>query len=248
MSSNFKQLHLTFAGQIETVSTASMLPLQGIVEGAIRYIEDTDTITIWDGSAWVGPKFDSLTVNNLTVNSIAYVNANVVEIGDNIITLNSDVTGVPTEDAGIEINRGTSPNAYILWDETDEFWKAGTAGNMVRFPAIAPLHTFSRTGPVPPDTWLFYNAVPSNLTGAPIDIENGKIESVTVDSSSPSTFSVALFEHDHSTYTQLGIVSVTSDYGNEFMTNLPITQGMRLAAKIVSGTPTNISVGIRLRG
>jgi hypothetical protein len=245
---NFKQLHLTFAGQIETVSTASMLPTQGIVEGAIRYIEDTDTITIWDGSAWVGPTFDSLTVNNLTVNNIAYVNANVVEIGDNIITLNSDVVGTPTEDSGIEINRGSSPNAYILWDETEEVWKAGIAGDMGRFPSTAPAFMYTRSGSVTTGTWLLNSGIPSNIAGVPVAIPAAKVERIFVDSSSQSTFSIGLYEHDHVSYTLLGTVSVTADYGDEYITNLPITVGKKLAVKLDSGSASNLVVGLQIKG
>ena len=110
---NFKQLHLTFAGQIETVTTAANLPNVGIVEGAIRYIEDTDVVTMWDGTAWGGLKFDSLVVDNLTVNNIAYINANVVEIGDNMIVLNNDVTGTPTENAGLSVERGRDRKSVV---------------------------------------------------------------------------------------------------------------------------------------
>lgn len=54
------------------------------------------------------------------------VNSNTVNIGDNIITLNSDETGVPSQDAGIEIERGTSANVSLLWDETNDRWTVGS--------------------------------------------------------------------------------------------------------------------------
>jgi hypothetical protein len=49
--------------------------------------------------------------------------------GDNIIVLNADVTGTPTEDAGIEVERGASANATLIWVEADDAWAAhdGTA-------------------------------------------------------------------------------------------------------------------------
>jgi hypothetical protein len=53
------------------------------------------------------------------------VNSNTVNIGDNIITLNSDETGTPSQDAGIEIERGTSTNVSLLWDETNDRWTVG---------------------------------------------------------------------------------------------------------------------------
>jgi hypothetical protein len=56
----------------------------------------------------------------------------VITTGDNIIVLNDDVTGAPTEDAGIEVERGTSLNAQFLWDETGDFWVAGDSGDLSR--------------------------------------------------------------------------------------------------------------------
>ena len=45
------------------------------------------------------------------------VNSNVVEIGDSIITLNSDFPSnqAAIEDAGLEINRGADPNVFLRW-------------------------------------------------------------------------------------------------------------------------------------
>ena len=63
-----------------------------------------------------------LTVNGTTTT----VNSNTVNIGDSIITLNSDETGVPSQDAGIEIERGTSTNVSLLWDETNDRWTVGS--------------------------------------------------------------------------------------------------------------------------
>lgn len=65
-----------------------------------------------------------------------YINGNLVVIGtftrvetvdtyiyDNIITLNADITGAPFEDSGLEIGRGTSPNVYLKWNETIDWWE-----------------------------------------------------------------------------------------------------------------------------
>ena len=61
---------------------------------------------------------------NLTVNgTTTTVNSNTVAIGDNILVLNTDEAGTPTQNAGIEIERGTSLNASILWNETADYWQ-----------------------------------------------------------------------------------------------------------------------------
>jgi hypothetical protein len=68
---------------------------------------------------------------NLVVNGTrTFVNTTTLDVGDNIITLNADLGAVaPTEDAGIEINRGTSANVSLRWNETDDIWQTTTNGS-----------------------------------------------------------------------------------------------------------------------
>ena len=68
---------------------------------------------------------------NLTVSgTTTYINTTNLQIGDNIIALNADLTAItaPTESAGIEINRGSSANTYFQWNETDDAWQVTTDG------------------------------------------------------------------------------------------------------------------------
>ena len=61
---------------------------------------------------------------NLTVNgTTTTVNSNTVAIGDSIMVLNNDETGTPSENAGIEVERGTSTNVSILWNEGSDYWQ-----------------------------------------------------------------------------------------------------------------------------
>jgi hypothetical protein len=60
---------------------------------------------------------------NLTVNgTTTTLNTENLIVEDNIITLNSNVTGSPTLNAGIEVERGTSDNVSLLWNETSDRW------------------------------------------------------------------------------------------------------------------------------
>lgn len=45
-----------------------------------------------------------------------------VEIEDNKLLLNSNVTGTPSEDSGLEVERGTSANVQLIWDESADRW------------------------------------------------------------------------------------------------------------------------------
>jgi len=67
---------------------------------------------------------NNLTVGgNLTVNgTLTSLNTEQVTIEDNVVVLNSNVTGSAVANAGIEVERGTDPNVSVLWNETDDKW------------------------------------------------------------------------------------------------------------------------------
>ena len=69
------------------------------------------------------------TINgDLTVSgTTTYINTTTLNIGDNIITLNADINNLtaPTEDAGIEVKRGSAATVSFVWDETADKWTAG---------------------------------------------------------------------------------------------------------------------------
>ena len=67
--------------------------------------------------------------NNVTVNGNLIVNgttttieSTVVTIADNIILLDSNVTGTPSLNSGFQVHRGTSPDVQLVWNETDDAW------------------------------------------------------------------------------------------------------------------------------
>ena len=64
---------------------------------------------------------DAVVNGDLTVSgSVTTTLSETVNIEDNILELNSNVTGAPTENGGVEVNRGTSDNASLLWNETSD--------------------------------------------------------------------------------------------------------------------------------
>lgn len=254
-SDNFRHLHITVAGYVLSVNTFADLPdlTPGDEhKGAVRYIEDTKRIVVWDGTQWIDPQFDTLNVNNLTVNNLAYINANVVEIGDNFVVLNNDVTGAPTENSGLIIERGTQPDAILQWNETTDTWQAGLDGGpLYDFappdPAVAPNFQFSRSGAVGAGTWLLSGDTPSNQASVHMAHASAEVARVYVDNSAVNTFTLGIYEHDHVTFTQLGTVSLTTSYGDEYSVSFPVTQGKKLAVKVESGSGNNINVGVELQ-
>jgi hypothetical protein len=99
----------------------------------VNSVNGTDNQILVDNSGIGDVTFslsdDLITPGNLTVTgdltvsgSTTYLNTQTLNIEDNIITLNSNVTGSPTGTSGIEVERGDEVNSYILWDESTQTW------------------------------------------------------------------------------------------------------------------------------
>jgi hypothetical protein len=100
---------------------------------------------------------------NLTVNgTTTTINAENLYIEDNVITLNSNVTGSPTLNAGIEIERGTEPNAELLWVEQTQRWAFTNDGsNFVPIPVnvydLSDVNLSTAASAVPQESILYWN-------------------------------------------------------------------------------------------
>lgn len=90
-------------------------------EGNLTIDSAGGTVTVDDNLIVSG----DLTVNGTTTT----VNTETISLADNIITLNSNATGSPTENAGIEVERGDSTNVSLRWNETDDTWEATRNGS-----------------------------------------------------------------------------------------------------------------------
>jgi len=96
------------------------------------YVDSTSASAVTGGSN--AGSFTTLTTSgnttiggNLTVSgTTTTVNSTQIELGDNIIALNADATGSPTQNAGIDVERGDSLNVQLLWDETNDKWTVGS--------------------------------------------------------------------------------------------------------------------------
>lgn len=72
------------------------------------------------------PSTETLKVTNLIVSGTSTtVNTETINLADNIVVFNSNATGTPTENAGIEIERGDSANKTLIWDESADKWTVG---------------------------------------------------------------------------------------------------------------------------
>jgi hypothetical protein len=70
---------------------------------------------------------DTILQGNLTVSgTTTTVNTETINLADNIILLNSNEAGTPSQNSGIEVERGTSTNKTLVWDESADKWTIGS--------------------------------------------------------------------------------------------------------------------------
>lgn len=95
-------------------------------------IDGTTITTTADGGDDLTLNADGGTVivaGNLRVDgTTTTVNSETLTIDDNVIVLNDNATGSPTENAGIEIERGDSANVQLRWNETTDSWQTTVDG------------------------------------------------------------------------------------------------------------------------
>jgi len=118
----------TFTGTVTvpTPSTATGAATKDYVDTAISGLASFDSPT-FTGTATA----DNLNVTgNLTVSgTTTSINTETVTVDDNIIILNNNATGAPSVDAGIEIERGSSTNVQLRWNETTDKWQFTNDGS-----------------------------------------------------------------------------------------------------------------------
>lgn len=104
----------------QAVGTSDTVQFTEVQSPALTHSGGTITIDPTDDGANTG---EVIIAGNLTVNgTTTSVNSNEVNIGDAIIILNADETGTASQNAGIEIERGTDANKSFIWDETNDAW------------------------------------------------------------------------------------------------------------------------------
>jgi hypothetical protein len=149
------------------------------------------TVSASTGSITLGLATNPTVSGNLTVTGDLTVNGNTTTLNtetlaveDNLIVLNSNVTSTPSTNAGIEVERGTSTNASLYWDETADKWYVNdsTTSKAIALVGDATFNTFatftdgtnSATPDSSSDTFTF-----SGGTGISVAINSGA-DSLTV--------------------------------------------------------------------
>ena len=121
---------------------------------------------------------------NLTVSgTTTTVESETVTIADNILLINSNATGTPSENGGFEIERGISDNASILWNETSDKFElkvgsvsADLVANIVTATSVIGAFSGDLSGDVT-STGL--------STFSSIDINGGNIDGTVIGATNP---------------------------------------------------------------
>ena len=73
---------------------------------------------------------DAVFSGNLTISGTqTIVNSTITSLADSVIELNRDASGAPSEDAGLQVNRGSSADVSLLWDESEDAWRFTNNGS-----------------------------------------------------------------------------------------------------------------------
>ena len=67
---------------------------------------------------------------NVTISGTqTIVNSQITSLADSVIELNRDASGTPSEDAGLQVNRGSSADVNLIWDESEGYWSFTNDGS-----------------------------------------------------------------------------------------------------------------------
>jgi len=153
---------------------------------------------------------------NLTVSgTTTTVSSETVTFDDNILLLNSNETGTPSQDGGIEIERGTSTNKLLTWSESTDKWTVGAES------FVAATFEGALTGN---STGTHTGAVSGNVTSTgtstftTIDINGGNIDGTTIGATTPAAGTFSTITGDGT--------AITNVLENYTTTNL--TEGTKL--------------------
>lgn len=152
---------------------------------------------------------DAQTVNgNLTINGNLTVqgtttNQGESSISDSILLLNSSVTGTPSSNSGIEVERGDEVNAQFYWDETNDTWTPGATSSIT--------------------AQNFYGKADSAdqlSTARSISISSGGTGSVSFDGSADVNLALTITDdsHSHDTRHALKEGSINQDFAADTFT------------------------------
>jgi len=150
----------------QAVATSSNVQFNSVKTTLIEYTDGDDAITIADGGH-ITAAGNVIVTGNLTVNGSTVTNsATNTTIEDLLIELGTGTSGSPASDAGLVLERGSSDNIFIGWDESADVFTVGTGS-----------FTGASTGNL---THTAANAVFGSITGTSITGSSLTIDTATL--------------------------------------------------------------------
>ena len=124
-------------GSVSYDSSTGVISYTGPSAAEVRtHISGGTGVTVTNGEIAIGQSVDTtddvefvdlVLTGDLTVQgTTTTINTETINLADNILLLNSNETGSPTQSGGIEIERGTELNVQFVWDETNDRWSLGS--------------------------------------------------------------------------------------------------------------------------
>ena len=134
--------HTQGEGSTATINNAGVLSLTGTANEV--------SVSASTGAITVGLPTNVVIAGDLKVSgdldivgAINSFSTTTINVEDNKFLLNSNVTGSPSLNAGIEVERGDSTNASLIWNETSDVWQAGLLGSEVAISLAGHTHATS---------------------------------------------------------------------------------------------------------
>jgi hypothetical protein len=123
-------------GSVSYDSSTGVISYTGPSAAEVRtHISGGTGVTVTNGEIAIGQSVattddvefaDLVLTGDLTVQgTTTTINTETINLADNILLLNSNETGSPTQSGGLEIERGTALNVQFVWDENLDRWSLG---------------------------------------------------------------------------------------------------------------------------
>lgn len=91
-------------------------------DGVVKFVANAELVAQFNTTAFTVEK-DLIVTGDLTVNgTLTTLNTESVVIEDNILLLNSNMEGIPSLNAGLEVLRGDYTNTSLYWKESSNRW------------------------------------------------------------------------------------------------------------------------------
>ena len=179
---------------------------------------------------------------NLTVSgTTTSINTETLTVDDNIIVLNNNATGAPTQNAGIQVERGSSSNVELRWNETTDSWEITEDGTTYKNIAVG--QDVETTSSV---TFASVNAdVTGDLTGN-ADTATALETSRTIELQGDVTGSASFDGTANAVITATiaaNSVALGTDTTGDYVQGLVAGTGVTLANNSGEGSTPTISIG-----